>query len=135
MFAPAPKAIGYAAYRKAGGYRLIADCLAGKGCFGDTDAAGMRRRRTEEEQARGKPVDKRTDIWAFGCVLFEMLTGCRAFGGDDVSEVVASVLARDPEWARLPAALSPTNSNVFSPRSAPSPRSARCWVCSAPSSA
>jgi serine/threonine-protein kinase len=59
------------------------------------------------EQARGKPVDKRTDIWAFGCVLYEMLSGTRAFAGDDVSEVLASVLAREPDWSRLPAALSP----------------------------
>src|SRR5438105_6817326 len=46
------------------------------------------------EQARGKPVDKRADIWAFGAVLFEMLTGKRAFAGEDVSDVLASVLAR-----------------------------------------
>ncbi len=59
------------------------------------------------EQARGKPVDKRADIWAFGCVLFEMLTGKRAFLGDNVSEVLASVLAREPDWARLPVTLSP----------------------------
>jgi serine/threonine protein kinase len=55
------------------------------------------------EQACGKPVDKRADIWAFGCVLYEMLTGQRAFAGDAVSEVLASVLAREPDWARLPA--------------------------------
>jgi serine/threonine-protein kinase len=59
------------------------------------------------EQARGKTVDKRADIWAFGCVLYEMLTGTRAFAGDDVSEVLASVLAREPDWARLPPSLSP----------------------------
>ena len=59
------------------------------------------------EQARGKPVDKRTDIWALGCVLYEMLTATRAFAGDDVSEVLASVLAREPDWSRLPPALSP----------------------------
>jgi serine/threonine protein kinase len=59
------------------------------------------------EQARGKTVDKRADIWAFGCVLYEMLTGTRAFAGDDVSEVLASVLAREPDWARLPSTLSP----------------------------
>ena len=59
------------------------------------------------EQARGKPVDKRADIWAFGCVLYEMLTGTRAFAGDDVSEVLASVLAREPDWARLPRSLPP----------------------------
>ena len=44
------------------------------------------------EQAKGKPVDRRADIWAFGCVLFEMLTGRRAFEGEDVSDTLASVL-------------------------------------------
>ena len=56
------------------------------------------------EQARGKPVDKRTDIWAFGCVLHEMLTGRRTFSGDEVSDVLASILAREPDIASLPAA-------------------------------
>jgi serine/threonine protein kinase len=51
------------------------------------------------EQARGKVVDKRADIWAFGVVLFEMLTGCRAFAGDDMSEVLASVLKTIPTGA------------------------------------
>ncbi len=55
------------------------------------------------EQAKGKAVDKRADIWAFGVVLYEMLTGRRAFPGADVSEVLASVLMREPEWAALPA--------------------------------
>ena len=59
------------------------------------------------EQARGQTVDKRTDIWAFGCVLYEMLTGRRAFGGDEVSDVLASVLAREPDWTLLPHELSP----------------------------
>ena len=59
------------------------------------------------EQARGKTVDKRADIWTFGCVLYEMLTGARAFAGDDVSDVLASVLAREPDWARLPADVPP----------------------------
>jgi serine/threonine-protein kinase len=54
------------------------------------------------EQARGKPVDKRSDIWAFGCVLYEMLTGKRAFQGDDVSATLARVLERDPDWSALP---------------------------------
>ncbi|MEQ1760496.1 MAG: protein kinase [Vicinamibacterales bacterium] len=59
------------------------------------------------EQAKGRTVDKRSDVWAFGAVLYEMLTGQRAFEGDDVSEVLASVLAREPDWIRLPVSLSP----------------------------
>ncbi len=59
------------------------------------------------EQARGKPVDKRADIWAFGCVLFEMLTGERAFDAEGVSDTLARVIEREPDWARLPTTLSP----------------------------
>ncbi len=55
------------------------------------------------EQARGKAVDKRTDIWAFGCVLYEMLTGNRAFDGEDVTDVLSRVLQRDPDFNALPA--------------------------------
>ena len=55
------------------------------------------------EQAKGKPVDKRADVWAFGVVLYEMLTGQRLFKGGDVSEVLASVLTRQPDWTMLPA--------------------------------
>jgi len=55
------------------------------------------------EQARGKPVDRRTDIWAFGCILYEMLTGHRAFVGETPSDVIAAILERDPDWTRLPA--------------------------------
>ena len=54
------------------------------------------------EQAKGRPADKRSDVWAFGCVLYEMLTGQRAFADDDVSETLASVLKSDPDWTRIP---------------------------------
>jgi eukaryotic-like serine/threonine-protein kinase len=54
------------------------------------------------EQAKGKPADTRADIWAFGCVLFEMLAGTRAFHGDDVTETVVSVLSKEADWQRLP---------------------------------
>jgi len=56
------------------------------------------------EQARGKPVDKRTDIWAFGCVLYELLSGRRAFQADTVSDTLVKVLEREPDWKALPAA-------------------------------
>jgi Tol biopolymer transport system component len=55
------------------------------------------------EQARGRPVDKRTDIWAFGAVLYEMLSGARAFEGEDVTEMMAAVVKSTPNWAALPA--------------------------------
>ena len=55
------------------------------------------------EQAKGKPVDKRTDIWAFGCVLYEMLAGRRAFEGEDVSDTLAAILRGEPDWTLLPA--------------------------------
>ena len=54
------------------------------------------------EQARGKTVDKRADIWAFGCVLFEMLSGRRAFEGETISDVLAGVIEREPDWSALP---------------------------------
>lgn len=56
------------------------------------------------EQARGKPVDRRADIWAFGCVLYEMLTGQSAFAGDTVTDTLAAIVTRTPEFARLPPA-------------------------------
>jgi len=59
------------------------------------------------EQARGKSIDKRVDIWAFGCVLYECLTAKRAFSGETLSDVFASVLAQEPDWTRLPAATPP----------------------------
>ena len=57
------------------------------------------------EQARGLSVDKRTDIWAFGCVSFEMLTGRTPFAGQTTSDMLAAVLEREPDWSRLPEAL------------------------------
>jgi len=59
------------------------------------------------EQAKGREADKRSDVWAFGAVLFEMLTGKRAFEGDDVSETIASILAREPDWTALPPTAAP----------------------------
>ena len=59
------------------------------------------------EQARGKAVDKRADIWAFGCVLFEMLTGQPAFAGEGVSETLARVIEREPDWDTLPVSTPP----------------------------
>ncbi|HEX8029990.1 MAG TPA: protein kinase, partial [Vicinamibacterales bacterium] len=53
------------------------------------------------EQAKGKPADKRSDVWAFGCVLYEMLTGVRAFAGEDVSDTLAAILRATPDWAKL----------------------------------
>ncbi len=54
------------------------------------------------EQAKGRPADKRSDIWAFGCVLYEMLTGTRAFDGEDATDVVAAIVRGEPNWAALP---------------------------------
>jgi serine/threonine protein kinase len=55
------------------------------------------------EQARGKPVDRRTDIWAFGCVLYECLAGRRAFEGESMTDVLAAIVGDEPDWSRLPA--------------------------------
>ncbi len=55
------------------------------------------------EQARGRPVDKRADIWAFGAVLYEMLTGRPVFPGETASDTIAAILQHEPDWAALPA--------------------------------
>ncbi|HEY6335489.1 MAG TPA: serine/threonine-protein kinase, partial [Alphaproteobacteria bacterium] len=65
------------------------------------------------EQARGRAVDKRADIWAFGAVLFEMLSGRRAFEGEDVSDTLARILMKEPEWTALPATVPPTVTTVL----------------------
>ena len=54
------------------------------------------------EQAKGRPADKRSDVWAFGCILYEMLSGQRTFGGDDVADTLAFVLTKEPDWSVLP---------------------------------
>jgi Tol biopolymer transport system component len=60
------------------------------------------------EQARGKAVDKRTDIWAFGCVLYELLTGKQTFHGEDVTDILAAVVRAEPDWTLLPTNISPS---------------------------
>jgi len=60
------------------------------------------------EQAKGKIVDKRADIWAFGCVLFECLTGKRAFGGESITEIIAKIIEAEPPWASLPQTTPPS---------------------------
>jgi eukaryotic-like serine/threonine-protein kinase len=59
------------------------------------------------EQAKGRAADRKSDIWAFGCVFYEMLTGKRAFDGEDVSETMAAVIRAEPDWSRLPASTPP----------------------------
>ena len=54
------------------------------------------------EQARGRPLNRRTDIWAFGCVLYEMLTGRQAFPAETISDAIAGILALEPDWQALP---------------------------------
>src|SRR5947199_253292 len=55
------------------------------------------------EQARGRSVDKRADVWAFGCIVFEMIAGARPFDGEDVAETIGAVIHKEPAWDRLPA--------------------------------
>jgi serine/threonine-protein kinase len=65
------------------------------------------------EQARGKTVDKRADVWAFGCVLFELLTGRMAFGGDTLTDTLAAIVTREPDWTLLPPATPDTVSGLL----------------------
>jgi len=60
------------------------------------------------EQARGLPVERRTDLWAFGCVLYEMLAGRPAFSGQTTTDVIVKIVERDPDWSALPPDLAPT---------------------------
>jgi len=59
------------------------------------------------EQARGRDIDKRSDVFAFGSVVYEMLTGVKAFRGDDISEILAAVIKTEPDWSQLSANLDP----------------------------
>src|SRR5438876_6854051 len=59
------------------------------------------------EQSKVRPVDKRTDIFAFGCVLYELLTSRQTFEGEDVQDILSRVLQREPDWNKLPSSLSP----------------------------
>jgi serine/threonine protein kinase/Tol biopolymer transport system component len=77
------------------------------------------------EQARGKAVDKRTDIWAFGCVLYELLTGKLAFQGETVTEILAAVLKEEPDWQALPV-VTPQNIRVLLRRSVRKDVNKRC---------
>src|ERR1700693_3597055 len=65
------------------------------------------------EQARGKAGDHRTDIWAFGCVLYELLTGKQTFHGEDVTDILAAVVRAEPDWQALPAATSAKVRNLL----------------------
>jgi serine/threonine protein kinase len=65
------------------------------------------------EQAKGKSVDRRTDIWAFGCVLYEMLTGKMAFSGETVTDTLAAVIKSEPDWAALPTSTPPAIRNLL----------------------
>ena len=92
----------------------LAKAFAGDGGLDLSHAPTLRAMGTEEgrilgtpaymspEQTRGKPVDRRTDIWAFGCVLYELLAGRRAFSGETISDTIAAILEREPDWSALP---------------------------------
>ncbi|MBK6406115.1 MAG: serine/threonine protein kinase [Holophagales bacterium] len=80
------------------------------------------------EQARGKPVDRRADIWAFGVVLFELLTGRRLFDGETVSDVLAAVLTREIDFGLLPPKTPPALANVLSRCLTRDPRERLSWI-------
>jgi Tol biopolymer transport system component len=80
------------------------------------------------EQARGRPVDRRADIWAFGVVLFEMLTGKRLFDGETVSDVLAAVLTREVDFGLLPPSTPPAVANVLRRCLARDPRERLSWI-------
>jgi serine/threonine protein kinase len=77
------------------------------------------------EQARGKRTDKRADIWAFGCILYEMLTGRHAFEGEHLPDLVVAVMTKEPDWAALPAPMPPRLSAAATMSEEGSTRAAR----------
>ena len=85
------------------------------------------------EQARGKETDRRTDIWAFGCILYEMLTGRRVFAGETIPDAFAAILDREPDWEALPARTPAARSGSPRPlpREGPRPPPARRGRCAA----
>ena len=79
------------------------------------------------EQARGKAVDKRADIWAFGVVLYEMLTGRNPFGGDTVTDVLSSVISSEPDSGALPSECPTVRWVIAVPGEGSAPSPARHW--------
>jgi Tol biopolymer transport system component len=93
---PAPASVGEA---------MESPTMTGPGLMTDSGVILGTAPYMSPEQARGKPLDKRADIWAFGCVLFEMLTGRRPFAGETTSDTIAAILTREPDWTALPSAM------------------------------
>jgi len=79
------------------------------------------------EQAKGRQADKRSDVWAFGCVLFEMLTGQRAFEGELISDVLAAILKTDPNWQALPTGTPAGSTRMSHAAIAPNRALSRGW--------
>ena len=93
----------WSGWRQSAGCSRTSPTITGTGC---TDEAGLilgTAAYMSPEQARGQSLDSRTDIWSFGCVLYEMLTGRAPFAGDTISDTLAAILEREPDQTLLPA--------------------------------